>query len=102
MKPHSPGPWFWSARTLRREVKDDGGPSSAEDILAVDAHRCIYAINEADSNLIKAAPVLLKALKELVSRCDGEEGVRADGSNIQTHGAHMAISLAEGGGEDVW
>jgi hypothetical protein len=27
---------------------------------------------------------LVEALRELMLRCDGEEGVRADGSNIQT------------------
>lgn len=31
------------------------------------------------------------ALTELVARCDGPEGVRADGSNIQTIGAHAAL-----------
>jgi hypothetical protein len=39
---------------------------------------------------------LLAALKDLVARCDGEEGVRADGSNIQTMQAHAAIQAAEG------
>jgi hypothetical protein len=39
---------------------------------------------------------LLAALRELVERCDGEEGVRADGSNIQTMAAHAAIEKAEG------
>jgi hypothetical protein len=31
------------------------------------------------------------ALMELVERCDGEEGVRADGSNIQTIAAHATL-----------
>ena len=38
-----------------------------------------------------AAPELLKALRELVLRCDGAEGVRADGSNIQTMRAHALL-----------
>lgn len=38
---------------------------------------------------------LLAALEELVTRCDGAEGVRADGSNIQTIRAHAAIEKAE-------
>lgn len=38
---------------------------------------------------------LVSALKDLVSRCDGDEGVRADGSNIQTIRAHAAIERAE-------
>ena len=32
-------------------------------------------------------PRLVQALKDLALRCDGEEGVRADGSNIQTMAA---------------
>lgn len=50
----------------------------------------------AEARLIAAAPDLLAALKELVARCDGEEGVGADGSNIQTIAAHAAIKKAEG------
>lgn len=34
---------------------------------------------------------VLGALRDLVARCDGDEGVRADGSNIQTMRAHAAI-----------
>lgn len=52
--------------------------------------------NKHDRALIAAAPELLAALKELVARCDGEEGVGADGSNIQTIAAHAAIKKAEG------
>jgi len=37
---------------------------------------------------------LFAALKELVDRCDGPEGVRADGSNIQTMRAHAALEAA--------
>ena len=39
---------------------------------------------------------LLEALRDLVARCDGSEGVRADGSNIDTLAAHIAITKAEG------
>jgi len=49
-----------------------------------------------DMRLIRAAPDLLDALKDLVARCDGDEGVRPDGSNIQTMAAHAAILRAEG------
>jgi hypothetical protein len=45
----------------------------------------------------QAAPDLLEALKDLVYRCDGDEGVRADGSNIDTAWAHTIIAKAEGG-----
>lgn len=34
---------------------------------------------------------LRKALRDLVDRCDGPEGVRADGSNIPTMDAHAAL-----------
>ena len=34
---------------------------------------------------------LRKALRDLVDRCDGPEGVRADGSNISTLDAHGAL-----------
>jgi hypothetical protein len=30
----------------------------------------------------------VEALRELMLRCDGAEGVRKDGDNIQTHNAH--------------
>lgn len=35
---------------------------------------------------------LLSALQELVTRCDGLDGVRADGTNIQTIKAHAVIA----------
>jgi hypothetical protein len=35
---------------------------------------------------------IVKALQNLVARCDGAEGVRADGSNIDTSEAHAALS----------
>jgi hypothetical protein len=35
---------------------------------------------------------LVDALRELVARCDGEEGVRADGSNIQTMHANALLA----------
>lgn len=31
------------------------------------------------------------ALRDLVTRCDGAEGVRADGSNLCTIAAHVAL-----------
>ena len=39
---------------------------------------------------------LVAALEELVLRCDGEEGVRADGSNIQTMRAHAILEKIGG------
>ena len=38
-----------------------------------------------------AYPLLVKALRELMLRCDGAEGVRADGSNIQTMAASALL-----------
>lgn len=37
---------------------------------------------------------LQDALEELVERCDGESGVRADGSNIDTSAAHAVLSAS--------
>ena len=39
---------------------------------------------------------VLESLEDLVERCDGAEGVRSDGSNIQTIRAHAAIEKARG------
>lgn len=41
-----------------------------------------------------AAPALVAALRELVMRCDGDAGIRADGSNIETAQAHAALERA--------
>lgn len=60
---HTPGPWFWSARTLRREIIEDDGPACAEDILYKDGDGCISCINSADAKLITAAPDMAEALK---------------------------------------
>lgn len=38
---------------------------------------------------------LLGALKDLTTRCDSEEGVLVDGSNLGTAWAHAAIARAE-------
>jgi hypothetical protein len=41
---------------------------------------------------VNAHDELVATLAELVERCDGEEGVRADGSNIQTMRAHAVLA----------
>lgn len=38
---------------------------------------------------------LVAALVELVERCDGDEGVRPDGSNIQTMRAHAILAKVQ-------
>ena len=84
------------------------GPWEMDDELQVCAHNNFVALcafhsytagrswNEAYANatLIAAAPTLARELAELVLRCDGNEGVREDGSNIDTRGAHAALRLA--------
>jgi hypothetical protein len=45
-----------------------------------------------ESTLDRIDALLLKrALRDLVTRCDGPEGVRADGSNIDTIKAHFVL-----------
>lgn len=44
----------------------------------------------------RAGSNVRKALADLVLRCDGEEGVREDGSNIDTLGAHAALGWLRG------
>ena len=51
---------------------------------------------KANARLIAAAPEMAEALADLVERCDGEEGIRADGSNIQTMRAHAVLAKAKG------
>lgn len=50
------------------------------------------AVEQLHQNLRSQRDELAAALEELVSRCDGEEGIRADGSNIQTMRARAALS----------
>ncbi len=46
-----------------------------------------------DALIMSSGMSLLTVLTELVERCDGEEGVRADGSNIDTRRAHYLLEL---------
>lgn len=57
------------------------------------------AYDAADGPMLAAAPELYAALRDLVARCDGEEGIRADGSNIETMRAHAALAKADGRAE---
>lgn len=91
---HTPGPWEVNASNM--VTIQAGGASIAQPLYPIiwkDDHRAEF---DANARLIATAPELLEALKQLVARCDGDEGVRADGSNIQTMAAHAAIAKAEG------
>lgn len=48
------------------------------------------------ARLAALAEQMAAALEELVQRCDGAEGVRADQSNIQTIRAHAALNAYRG------
>lgn len=77
---HTPGPWIISNGEF---ISDENGV----EIARVDS-------NESDARLFAAAPDLASELAALVARCDGAEGVQADGSNMDTRGAHAALEKA--------
>ena len=93
---HSPDPItdYPEAWVAFINLTDPHGTLSASEIrprwmatvAALEAH-CAAHI-EADAARIQ---VLRDALREMVTRCDGAEGVRADGSNIDTTAAHAAL-----------
>ena len=64
---------------------------------------CIGCAEEQGEGLSDDCRRLAAALESLVARCDGAEGVRADGSNIDTLDAHAALgdlaAAPEQGGE---
>lgn len=91
MTKHSPGPWVVGKSHAGTVVLEQRGSYSAELARPVGLDREPEVL-EANARLIAAAPELLEALRELVERCDGDEGVRADGSNIQTMRAHAVIA----------
>lgn len=98
---HTPGPW--------RRVHDHPNIECTNSIAYIrptngallrDEIATLYSCDDdpeqsANANLIAAAPELLVALRDLVARCDGHAGVLADGSNIDTLAAHVAIAKAE-------
>ena len=67
-------------------------------------HRVSYEVRSHERRLIAKASrenaalivEMAAALQELVTRCDGTEGVTADGSNIQTMRAHAVLARAFG------
>lgn len=65
---------------------------SGAEILDQMSESWVYAARRND--LRRAANeirMLRRALADLVERCDGPEGVRADGSNIDTRAAHAVL-----------
>ena len=97
---HTPGPW--GVRSHEAPTVWEGG--EAPFTIAETASGRLIARGASQSSatfanarLIAAAPDLLAALRGLVLRCDGTEGVRADGSNIDTQAAHAALDAATGG-----
>ena len=62
------GEWFWSARTLRSEIRDEEEDiEEIPDILHVDSDKCIYS-KEADAKFILYAPEMAELIKELTER----------------------------------
>ena len=90
MSKHTMGPW-----TVARNTDDGLDIISSDEVTYVEV--ALDVRTEADARLLAAAPDLLEALRDLVARCDGDEGVREDGSNIDTAWAHAVIAKAEGG-----
>jgi len=87
---HTPGPWHYvDCGEGLHAIHDQPDKRGRHEQLAT-----VYTKDNA--RLIAAAPELLAALEELVLRCDGEEGVRADGSNIQTMRAHAILEKIGG------
>ena len=89
MSKHTPGPWRWEGDKMR---------GAERKLVKTSQHETLHPERAAANRaLIAAAPDLLLALRDLVARCDGDEGVRADGSNIDTVWAHAAIAKVEEG-----
>lgn len=86
MKPATPLPWNVPAKypryveggSLQGVCKTYSASVGGGD--SQDASYIAHATN--------AYPKLVEALRELMLRCDGPEGICKDGDNIQTHNAH--------------
>lgn len=97
MRKHSPGPWRLVKEYDRSLVKaKDGFVVFDSEPGAATVSKDLAAQDRANARLIASAPDLLRELKALVERCDGEEGIQPDGSNMDTLAAHAAIRKAEG------
>lgn len=100
MTKHTPGPWkaVLVPGSYKRPALVQAGDKVVASCLGDQLNPEATSIGEAAANarLIAAAPTLLRELERLVARCDGDEGVRADGSNVDTSTAHAAIRAAMG------
>lgn len=80
-----PGPWHWEGKVLCNDAHIVGGDG--------------WTFNDADKNLIAAAPELLEALKELISGYEDRE--KSGMFDMLVHGdliekANVAIKKALG------
>lgn len=80
-----PGPWHWEGKVLCNDARIVGGDG--------------WTFNDADKNLIAAAPELLEALKELISGYEDRE--KSGMFDMLVHGdliekANVAINKALG------
>ena len=90
-KPATPLPW--------EKYAGDYSEIEGQRMAVVVGKTCISdaldAVHQSDAAYIvhaaNAYPQLVAALRELMLRCDGDEGVRADGSNIQTMQASAVL-----------
>jgi hypothetical protein len=74
-----PGLWTVGFYDPSGDWQPDSDHSSGDE-----AAKRVHYLNGGDNEI-------LAALSDLVARCDGAEGVRADGSNIQTMAAHAVL-----------
>lgn len=70
MMTHTPGPWKWYTSNSYTRLGTDG---DYHELMYAESHQDGYASivcrNEADANLIAAAPELLSVLKDFHRRC---------------------------------
>lgn len=76
-------------RTLRVYVPD-AIPLGVRRLLST-AKQEIQSLRTSVELVTRDKNILLRALEDLVERCDGDEGIRKDGENIDTRSAHAAL-----------
>jgi hypothetical protein len=90
---------YWGLGSIYRDSDpDDVAESMLSDLESQpDDSNHFFFYELIDVRAKAAALELFAALKALVLRCDGPEGVRADGSNIDTQAAHALLERVENG-----